>query len=170
MDPSVESWVKQICDTKIENAVYFVNTKSTANLNQEYLDNEQLPFEIYNFGNPRLKTTCSNVCEAAIVLKLVSTFLKLGINMDDIGIIAPFQMQVSLLKSIINDYCSTISEEQKIEISTVDQYQGRDKRLMIISCTKADTGQVQVRSLISVTLKSVFFSGVDFIFCPKLRH
>lgn len=50
------------------------------------------------------------------------------IELDEIGIIAPYRAHVNLLKKIII---------KDIEINTVDQYQGRDKQIIIYSCAKS---------------------------------
>lgn len=50
------------------------------------------------------------------------------IELNEIGIIAPYRAHVNLLKKIII---------KDIEINTVDQYQGRDKQIIIYSCAKS---------------------------------
>lgn len=54
----------------------------------------------------------------------------------DIGIIAPYSEQVKLLRSMASD-------EYPVEINTVDQYQGRDRDVVIYSCTKASSTAVR---------------------------
>ena len=51
-------------------------------------------------------------------------------NAENIGVIAPYNDQVKLLKSKLEDL-------GKIEINTVDQFQGRDKRIIILSFTNS---------------------------------
>jgi hypothetical protein len=48
-------------------------------------------------------------------------------------VIAPFRAQVALLRKMI---ASTTGKD--VEVNTVDQYQGRDKDIIILSCTKTD--------------------------------
>jgi Superfamily I DNA and RNA helicases and helicase subunits len=49
-------------------------------------------------------------------------------------VIAPFRAQVALLQKII---ASDIDKD--VEVNTVDQYQGRDKDVIIFSCTKTES-------------------------------
>lgn len=48
----------------------------------------------------------------------------------DIGIMAPYTTQVEILRQIIPD--------KTIEVNTIDQFQGRDKSVMFLTCTKCD--------------------------------
>jgi DNA replication ATP-dependent helicase Dna2 len=48
-------------------------------------------------------------------------------------VIAPFRAQVALLRKMVaNDGNSNV------EVNTVDQYQGRDKDVVIFSCTRTE--------------------------------
>ena len=56
----------------------------------------------------------------------------------DIGIIAPFRNQVSLLKDKIGKY------NREVDINTIDGYQGKEKRLIVLSmtiCTRSRSKQ-----------------------------
>lgn len=61
---------------------------------------------------------------------LICHFYQGGILGSSIGVIAPFRAQVTLLKNTIYPV------DPDIEVNTVDQYQGRDKEVIIYSCTK----------------------------------
>lgn len=52
----------------------------------------------------------------------------MGIKHEDIGLISPYRAQVNLFRRLM---------DKKIEVNTVDQYQGRDKSIIIFSCTKS---------------------------------
>lgn len=74
----------------------------------------------------------SNVNEAEMVCR----FAKLAQKMQNseggncsTGIIAPFRAQVSTLRKLLSSFPSN-------DISTVDQFQGRDKDIIIYSCTR----------------------------------
>jgi hypothetical protein len=47
---------------------------------------------------------------------------------------APFRAQVALLQKLVAS-----STGKDVEVNTVDQYQGRDKDIIIFSCTKTDS-------------------------------
>ncbi|XP_073948373.1 DNA replication ATP-dependent helicase/nuclease DNA2-like [Choristoneura fumiferana] len=74
--------------------------------------------------------TCVNPDEACIVLALVDALTEGGVLASDIGVISPFRDQVALLRRALL--------KQAVEVSTVDQFQGRDKSVIIYSCTKRD--------------------------------
>lgn len=58
-----------------------------------------------------------------------STFCQVGVSIDDIGVITPYQQQVRLLR----DTLKLVPGLSNAEVNTVDQYQGRDKSVIIIS-------------------------------------
>lgn len=64
--------------------------------------------------------------------------------------IAPFRAQVALLRKIV---ASNIDVD--VEVNTVDQYQGRDKDVIIFSCTK--TGNITSASTKSLTAENKVF-------------
>ncbi|XP_023228327.1 DNA replication ATP-dependent helicase/nuclease DNA2-like isoform X2 [Centruroides sculpturatus] len=76
-----------------------------------------------------------NEIEANIVTQISWTIIKGGILENDIGIITPYKKQVSLI-------CNSLERHHlpTIEVNTVDQYQGRDKSVIIISCVRSSTG------------------------------
>lgn len=53
------------------------------------------------------------------------------------GIIAPFVSQVKLLTKAIRLLERECKSKSPFEVNTVDQYQGRDKDIVIFSCTKS---------------------------------
>ena len=62
---------------------------------------------------------------------VVSHLLRLeSIKGEDIGVIAPYNAQVSYLKETI--------ENRKVEISTVDGFQGREKEIIILSMVRSN--------------------------------
>ena len=71
-----------------------------------------------------------NAAEAAIVKQICDALVSSGLNEANIGVIAPFKAQVSLLKQTLN----------QVEANTVDQFQGKDKDVIIFSCTRSKNG------------------------------
>lgn len=59
-----------------------------------------------------------------------------GLTGESIGVIAPYRAQVTLLKN------EMLNVNPDIEVNTVDQYQGRDKEVIIYSCTKNTVAKV----------------------------
>ena len=72
-----------------------------------------------------------NRCEGAIALLTVEALFASGVESENVGIIAPYQSQVKFLKELALAY-------PKLEINTVDQYQGRDKGAILYTCTKSE--------------------------------
>lgn len=110
-----------------------------------------------------------------VLLFLLS--IQIGIKEDDVGVIAPYRKQVTLIRDLLT--CI-----QGVEVNTVDQYQGRDKDIIIISLTRsflssrnADT-KVRVytmktlhrycKSIISVT--AVVRWDAVLVFCFQSIH
>ncbi|GIY98801.1 hypothetical protein CEXT_36551 [Caerostris extrusa] len=66
-----------------------------------------------------------------VVLIILETLLKNKISECNIGIITPYRRQVDLIEGKLKKISAN-----EIEVNTVDQYQGRDKDVIIISCVK----------------------------------
>lgn len=56
------------------------------------------------------------------------------IALENIGVIAPFSAQVEVLRRVLS---------KDVEVNTVDQFQGRDKHVIVLSCTKSDNPAVR---------------------------
>lgn len=68
-----------------------------------------------------------NRAEAAIVLHIVNLLMAVGVSSNVVGVIAPYRSQVDALRKLL----------PAVEVNTVDQYQGRDKEIIIYSCTQS---------------------------------
>jgi DNA replication ATP-dependent helicase Dna2 len=80
-----------------------------------------------------------NYCEIAIVLHIVDLLIKSGVQGESIGIMAPYRDQVEALKKVF-------ASHKNVEVNTVDQYQGRDKKIIIYSCTLSETTSCNSKS------------------------
>ncbi|ODV97692.1 hypothetical protein PACTADRAFT_47561 [Pachysolen tannophilus NRRL Y-2460] len=78
-----------------------------------------------------------NENEILVVLKHVSSLLASNVQQSDIGIISPYNAQVSFLKKVI--YYK--KNWKDIEISTVDGFQGREKEVIILSLVRSNSEQ-----------------------------
>lgn len=155
-------WLQKLLSPHIDQSIFFVNTgnvyarclehiesiqQSKANrLNTEDVMANGTATEPANGSGGNNKRIYTNYCEAAIILDIVHELLASGVNGSMIGIIAPYVLQVELLKQLIGQM------NADIEVNTVDQYQGRDKEIIIYSCTrtglpppkpKVDTGSTR---------------------------
>ncbi|XP_070169589.1 DNA replication ATP-dependent helicase/nuclease DNA2 [Polyergus mexicanus] len=112
---SCERWISSTLSRNLDDSVVVLDTGSTYNLKVES-------------GNEINAQVCSNVWEAAIILRLVQVLTEAGVSSRNVGIIAPYNAQINLLKKVI---------DREVEVNTVDQYQGRDKDVILYSCTKS---------------------------------
>ncbi|SMP08115.1 DNA helicase, putative [Desulfurobacterium pacificum] len=82
-------------------------------------------------------TSYENYEEAKICVSLVSELLKMGLEKKDIGVITPYAAQVKLLKQLF------IEKETKVEVNSVDGFQGREKEVIVISFVRSnDSGEI----------------------------
>ena len=72
-----------------------------------------------------------NLNEVYIIEVILSKYLNLGIKPEDIGIITPYWSQVAVLRETFGDI-------PKLDISTVDGFQGCEKELIIISFVRSN--------------------------------
>ncbi|KAF6198464.1 hypothetical protein GE061_008212 [Apolygus lucorum] len=70
-----------------------------------------------------------NRAEADVIVQIAKEMIKVGVKGASIGVIATYREQVELLKNLLGG--------TEIEISTVDQYQGRDKEVILYSSSKS---------------------------------
>ncbi|XP_076757280.1 DNA replication helicase/nuclease 2 [Xylocopa sonorina] len=125
-------WVRDTLSSDMSKSVVILNTGCTSNLNasydvcSKYSESDQMH---------------SNIWEGAIVSKLVKTLLKMSVKQESIGVIAAYRSHVNLLKTIVTN---------DIEVNTVDQYQGRDKEVIIYSCAKSLTSSDKIKEDLEV--------------------
>ncbi|KAH8420568.1 hypothetical protein KR009_011501 [Drosophila setifemur] len=142
-------WVQWVLHTHIDQAVTLINTgdcqercqklaqasqrlgATCSSIEQGYGEGDGVAAgEVKKASSKKRLSKYTNYCEAAIVMHLLRHLLKSGFEASGIGVIAPYRAQVELLKKL------AFKVDPHIECNTVDQYQGRDKNLIIYSCTK----------------------------------
>lgn len=77
----------------------------------------------------------SNHGEAMIVVSLLLSLQKIGIKKSQVGVITPYNAQVSLIRKYVNQ---TFDEGLEYEINTVDGFQGSERDIIIISMVRAN--------------------------------
>ncbi|GLV38467.1 DNA replication helicase/nuclease 2 [Carabus blaptoides fortunei] len=134
-----EQWILNVLDTKIENSVIALDTGPTWNIlggagksDDNLLAEIQVPSQNVSEDEER---KCSNLHEAGVVVSLIEALKQAGVPSEEIGIIAPYRAQVGLLRRLVANI--TDFDCSAVEMNTVDQYQGRDKDVIIYSCTKS---------------------------------
>lgn len=100
MDSNVPSWIQKVLNPS--NGVVFITTDDQC----KDIDEQELQEE----DNRR-----NNMYETRIVMELIKHMRNGGVSSESIGVISPYNTQVSSIQSVI--------EEKSIEISTVDSFQ-----------------------------------------------
>ncbi len=72
-----------------------------------------------------------NETEANFVVELCK-YLNDKHNTKSIGVIAPYQRQVQYIKDLVQK-----SRLEKVDVGTVDGFQGREKDVILLSCVRA---------------------------------
>jgi regulator of nonsense transcripts 1 len=87
-------------------------------------------------------TSYLNRTEAANVEKLVTTFLKSGINPSQIGVITPYEGQRAFIVSyMLRNGALRKQLYEELEVASVDSFQGREKDFIILSCVRSNEHQ-----------------------------
>ena len=77
-----------------------------------------------------------NQIECELVCQTVAFLIDAGLNEIDIGIISPYRYQLKKLSKSLSKY-------PNLELLTVDKFQGKDKKCIIMSLVRSnDNGQV----------------------------
>ena len=74
----------------------------------------------------------ANEGEAKLVLIHITQLIKSGIRQDQIAVISPYNLQVELLRTILN------TKYPQIEVKSVDGFQGREKEAIILSLVRSN--------------------------------
>ncbi|XP_029834190.2 DNA replication ATP-dependent helicase/nuclease DNA2 [Ixodes scapularis] len=74
------------------------------------------------------KTPSCNRREAGLSALVLAALLKGGLPEGEVGVVAPFRRQVAVLRALC---------PPAVEVGTVDQFQGKERAAMLLSCTVA---------------------------------
>lgn len=135
-----ENWVKKTLSNKLIESVVMLNTGPTHRKMVEKFMGKNDGKNLDDDGGvdeDKEQVSCSNICEASIVVKLVDILIRSGVKLEDIGVISPYRAQINLLKCAI---------KHEIEINTVDQYQGRDKSIILFTFAKSDNSSLMEKT------------------------
>ncbi|XP_050068331.1 DNA replication ATP-dependent helicase/nuclease DNA2 [Anopheles maculipalpis] len=156
----VERWLMKTISNQIDLSAVVVDTGNTHQLNLSYRQLNE-PADDRRDHATKSHMKCANIFEVALVVYICQALLRAGVSEASIGIIAPFRAQVDLIRTkilklsdshksvaemvhspshddnIASDKQTLIHGSCAIEVNTVDQYQGKDKKIIIFSCTKS---------------------------------
>lgn len=122
-----EKWLSKALSPHIDQSCSLINTGDVYQIATQFADSIKDGSQKEFADKTKLYV---NFCEIAIVSHIVELLIKFGVTGDFIGVIAPYRGQVDALKKIL-------SHHKTVEVNTVDQYQGRDKEIIIYSCTQS---------------------------------
>ncbi|KAA6387825.1 MAG: putative Regulator of nonsense transcripts 1 [Streblomastix strix] len=96
-------------------------------------------------------TSYANQVEANSVFKILKYLLMNGISPDNIAVITPYRLQIACIKEYFDiaqenstfenghgKYLLTIEQYYKVQIDSVDAFQGREKDFIIFSCVRSN--------------------------------
>lgn len=106
-------WLREVLDPK--KSVLFINT-------------DVLPAQ-----ETKVHNAINNPIEASILLKIIRELLNGGVNVNDIGVISPYNSQVDLIRRFTTEACLP-----SLEVHTIDKYQGRDKDCILVSFVRSN--------------------------------
>uniref|UniRef100_A0A336LBW7 CSON007841 protein n=2 Tax=Culicoides sonorensis TaxID=179676 RepID=A0A336LBW7_CULSO len=127
-------WETRIFSSSLENSVIFLDTGNSYEKNIELHENKMFSEYIRSSKNDNIYSSKSylNLVETALVVHIVSKLIRNKIDLQDIGVIATYRSQADCIKNIMK----SCHQYRELEVNTVDQFQGRDKEVIIYSCTK----------------------------------
>jgi len=117
--------------------------------------------------------SCSfiNKDEIKIIVGLIKFMLEKGIEGQDIGVISPYSGQIIKIRKEVNSIQANRNQLKKIEIKSVDGFQGREKDFIIFSCVRssgqAGLGFLTIRNRLNVALTRAKYG---LILCGNDRH
>ena len=76
----------------------------------------------------------SNIGEAVVVADIVNRVVTAGLKQEQVGVITPYWAQVSLIRSLLWETDGL----GRVEVRTVDGFQGREKEMIILSMVRSN--------------------------------
>lgn len=126
-------------DSKLRSKMSNEDKKITDNFS--FLTDKSFPIVFHSVLTPnevdKYQTSSHNIGEINVVKFYVDLLMKTKIgdkdvNESDIGIVSPYKSQLSKLREKLKDL-------PNIEIGTAEYYQGREKRIIIISTVRSES-------------------------------
>ncbi|KAG8226891.1 hypothetical protein J437_LFUL005650 [Ladona fulva] len=127
-----DQWLHTLISSDLNDSVVFLDTGNTSDSEKQELVRKVIDGNNFTLQAEQI---CKyvNVCEAFLCKYVVDAFIAGGVLPSKIGVMAPYKDQVNFLKRVIH----TESEDSTIEINTVDQFQGREKEIVLYSFTRS---------------------------------
>ncbi|CAD6193808.1 unnamed protein product [Caenorhabditis auriculariae] len=115
--PDCSDEMKAVLDGSLERSCVFVDTRANSD--------PQMQCQPTSGG-------VTNPGEARIVAAICRDFLRAGVPPSEIGVMCAYRRQIDVIREF--------SELSQLEVNTIDQFQGRDKSVIVWSTTWTDSG------------------------------
>lgn len=149
LDTYRESYLWKAINPQLEDSFVFLDTDTIAQASETCINTSQITLNGNGDANDSFlgeqgmhvkHTGCVfNMFEAHLIVNLVQTIMSIygksgNFNETNIGVVSPFLRQVQIIRDLFGlEYV----RQHHLEVNTVDQYQGRDKDVIIYSCVKS---------------------------------
>lgn len=150
----VERWLMKAISNQIDLSAVVLDTGYTGQLNEAFQVSDDQQFRLQHERSSRGSLNCVNLAEVALTIYICGALLRAGVDSKSIGIMAPFRAQVDLIRQHMQGLFEKLKstrlplsegvqspikpdnsmqtmpvDECDIEINTVDQFQGKDKKV-----------------------------------------
>eukprot|EP01134_Creolimax_fragrantissima_P005432 CFRG5432T1 len=115
-----DSWITDVVDPS--KSVLFLDTDAANMLESKHTDGIWNNHEV-------------DICRAILNVLIMG-----GISTRNVGLISPYRGQVSSLRTMITKYFTPI-QASRLDVYTVDKYQGRDKDVILLSMVRSNTAK-----------------------------
>jgi DNA replication ATP-dependent helicase Dna2 len=128
-----QAWLQRAVNP--DNSVVFLDTDKVDNGEQENQDANNTMYPQERLAGRSSGGSIVNDTEATVVRLVVEGLVAAGLDPSSIGVICPFRAQLRKM-----DDCTTLCARKKdgLEVSTIDQFQGRDKPTIILSFVRSN--------------------------------
>eukprot|EP01138_Halocafeteria_seosinensis_P004727 gb/GECG01004833.1/.p1 GENE.gb/GECG01004833.1/~~gb/GECG01004833.1/.p1 ORF type:complete len:358 (+),score=42.72 gb/GECG01004833.1/:1-1074(+) len=87
-------------------------------------------------------TSYLNRSEASAVEKVVTSFLSANVSPESVGVITPYEGQRSyVIQHMTRHGMMGATQYERVEVASVDSFQGREKDYIIVSCVRSNEKQ-----------------------------
>ncbi|KAL7675792.1 hypothetical protein ACOME3_002056 [Neoechinorhynchus agilis] len=99
-----------------------------------------------SFGTEEISgsgTSYLNRSEASMIEKMITRLLKAGIEPEQLGIVTPYEGQRAYIVHFMKS-CGALPRQtyERVEVASVDAFQGREKDFIIVSCVRSNDQQI----------------------------
>lgn len=115
---------------------HLLNSLDGVETEEDCTDQPLLLIDTAGCDMPELETPAemskANIGEAKLVVCHLECLINLGVKPEDIAIISPYNLQVTLLKRAISD------SHPKVQIRSIDGFQGQEREVVILTLVRSN--------------------------------